>query len=83
MELYAYVHQTPPPEDAATTSETLAYLEACSKLFEQGFLSHDRIHNMDSKILKNIHKGYSYFSSWLNSILEKGKCKLFCVILRF
>jgi len=43
MELYAYVHQTTPPEDAATTSETLAYLEACSKLFEQGFLSHDHI----------------------------------------
>ena len=64
------MHQTPPPEDAVTTSETLAYLEACSKLFEQRFLSHDCIHNMDSKILKNRHKGYSYFSSWLNSILE-------------
>ena len=56
MELYAYVHQTPPPIDVAATSETLAYLEACNKLFEQGFLSHDRISNMDSQILRNIHQ---------------------------
>ena len=75
MELYAYVHQTPPPKDVAATSETLAYLEACNKLFEQGFLSHDRIRNMDSQILRNIHQGYSYFSNWLDSILEKGEYK--------
>ena len=37
FDVHAYVHQTPPPEDAATKSETLAYFEACSKLFEQGF----------------------------------------------
>ena len=72
MELYAYIHQTPPPEDATTTSETLAYLEACNKLFEKGFLCHERIRNKDSEVLKNIQQGYSYFSSWLTSILEKG-----------
>ena len=69
MELYAYIYQTPPPEDATTTSETLAYLEARNKLFEKGFLC---IHNKDSEVLKNIQQGYSYFSSWLTSILEKG-----------
>ena len=73
MELYAYVHQTPPPEDTDVTSETLAYLEACNQLFEQGFLSHGRIRNQDSEILRNINKGYSYFSGWLTSILQKGK----------
>ena len=40
MELYAYIHQTPPPEDADVTSESLAYLEACNKLFERGFLTY-------------------------------------------
>ena len=73
MELYAYIHQNPPPNDASTTSETLSYLEACNKLFEQGFLSHDRIRSMDSKVLKNIQDGYSYFSKWLTSILDQGK----------
>jgi len=73
MELYAYIHQDPAPEDATTTSETLAYLEACNKLFEQGFLSHERVRSMDSKILKNMQDGFSYFSKWLTSILDKGK----------
>jgi len=73
MELYAYIHQDPAPEDATTTAETLTYLEACNKLFEQGFLSHERIRSMDSKILKNMQDGYSYFSNWLTSILDKGK----------
>ena len=43
--------KTPPPEDTATTLEAFTYLEACSKLFEKGFLSHDRIRSMDSKVL--------------------------------
>ena len=72
MELYVYIHQTPPPEDAATTLEAFTYLEACSKLFEKGFLSHDRIRSMDSKVLQNIQDGYSYFSRWLTAILDKG-----------
>ena len=71
-ELHWYVHQDPPPADASMTSETLAYLEACHLLFEQGFLSHERIRNLDSEVLKNISKGYEYFSGWLTSILDKG-----------
>ena len=42
-ELHWYIHQDPPLLDAATTSETLLYLEACNLLFEQGLLGHDRI----------------------------------------
>ena len=72
MELHAYIHQTPPPEDADATSETLAYLEACNQLFERGFLSHERIRSNDSEVLRNINQGYSYFSNWLTSILQKG-----------
>lgn len=68
-ELYWYVHQDPPPVDAPSTSETLAYLEACHLLFEEGFLSHEGIR---SQILKNISKGYEYFSAWLTSLLNEG-----------
>ena len=67
--LHWYVHQDPPPLDAATTSETLLYLEACNLLFEQGLLSHDRIRSMDSDVL---NKGYSYFTAWLDSVFELG-----------
>ena len=65
--------QDPPPDDALMTSETLAYLEACHLLFEQGLLSHECIRGLDSQVLKNISKGYEYFSGWLTSILDKGK----------
>ena len=71
-ELHWYVHQDPPPDDALMTSETLAYLEACHLLFEQGLLSHERIRGLDCQVLKNISKGYEYFSGWLTSILDKG-----------
>ena len=71
-ELHWYVHQDPPPGDALITSKTLAYLEACHLLFEQGLLSHERIRSLDSLVLKNISKGYEYFCGWLASILDKG-----------
>ena len=46
--------------------------KACHLLFEQGFLSHDCIRSMDCDTMKNITKGYEYFSSWLSSILDEG-----------
>jgi len=67
-----YVNQDPPPHDANTTCETLAYLEACNLLFEQGFLSHDRIRSTGSDVIENINKGYQYFTRWLDSILDKS-----------
>lgn len=71
-ELHWYIHQDPTPDNALMTSETLAYLEACHLLFEQGLLSHERIRSLDSDVLRNISKGYEYFSGWLTSILDKG-----------
>ena len=70
-ELVHFVNQDPPPHNVETTCETLAYLEACNLLFEQGFLSHDRIRSTDSEVIKNINKGFEYFSKWLDSILDK------------
>jgi len=72
-ELYWYVHQDPPAVDASTTSETLEYLQACHKLFETGFLSHEKVTSLESPVLKNIDKGYEYFKSWLSTLLDEGK----------
>ena len=71
-ELHWYTHQDPPPEDVLATKETLLYLEACNLLFEQGFLSHDRVRSADAKVLTNINKGFSYFTDWLDSLLKIG-----------
>ena len=75
MELYAYVHQDPPPADVETTRETMKYLEACNNLFEKGFLCHEKITSSDSTVLQNISNGYNYFTTWLSTLLSEGMQK--------
>ena len=44
-------------------------------LFERGILAHVRIWSGDSAILKNMEKGYKFFCSWLDGLLQEGmKC---------
>jgi len=74
-ELYQHTHLEPPPADKASTSETLEYLQACNRLFEAGFLSHDKITSLDSPVLQSIDKGYEYFTSWLSTLLTEGSFK--------
>ena len=58
-ELHSYVTQNPPPTDAPSACCTLKYLTSCN-LFEQGLLSHDRVHAKDIKVIENVRKGYSF-----------------------
>jgi len=79
--LYWNVHQD--PADADVTEETWQYLQAYHKLFEIGFLSHDKVTSIDSPILQSIEDGYKYFTSWLSTLLEEGKIRtpiLMCII---
>lgn len=71
-ELFLYVSGN--PEQAVTdgSKATLSYLEACSKLFENGFLSHEKVDNLDCNALKSINEGFAFFTSWLNQIMDKG-----------
>lgn len=71
-ELYSYIHQEPPPPNVATTIEAHKYLEACSLMFEKGFLCHDKICSMDSTVLQNIFQGYKYFTTWISMLLFEG-----------
>ena len=50
-ELHQYITKDPPPDDADSVKLTLQYLEACKKIFEKGFLSHDKICDVDSPVL--------------------------------
>lgn len=72
VELYSYVNKTPAPADEKSAALTLQYLEACNKLFENGFLSHEKLFNMDNDILKSISKGYNFFTTWFTELMEKG-----------
>ena len=71
-ELQSYITQNPPPADTPSVRCTLKYLTACNMLFEQGLLSHDRVHVKDVKVIENIKVGYSFFSSWLSNLLLNG-----------
>ena len=71
-ELYNHVNQQPSPSDQAYVQTTLSYLEACSKLFEKGFLSHDRVISLESEVIKNIQSGFNFFSGWIDALLKKS-----------
>ena len=70
--MYKYVHENPVPEDHASAKLTLEFLEACNKIFEQGLLSHDKVDTTDCRVLKNIQKGYEFFTKWLDNIYAQG-----------
>ena len=50
--------------DSDTTNETLTYLQACHSQFELGFLSYEKVINMDSTV--------QWFSSWVTKLLNEG-----------
>lgn len=60
-------------DTAKSCQKTLQYLEACSNIFENGFLSHKKVTHMDSPVLKSINEGYCFFVNWINHIRSKGK----------
>ena len=69
-ELYHYISQNPKPGDAESVKQCMLYLEACNKLFENGFLTHQRIFDLDSCVLRSIHEGYFFVSGMMNSQLK-------------
>ena len=71
-ELKSYTQRSPPPCDTPMVMATLKYLTACNQLFEQGFLSHEKVSADNTKVLDSIKMGYSFFSSWLKSLLDEG-----------
>ena len=61
---FHYANQNP-PDDAFSVTSTRKYLEACSKLFENGFLCHKKTCSCDSEVLISIQDGFFY--RWINS----------------
>ena len=56
---------------------TYAYLDACNKLFERGFLYSEgfgksHIKDMGSPVLGNIQEGFQHFREWCD-VLSEGE----------
>ena len=60
------------PTDTSSTKLVLCYLQALQKLFEEGFLTHERITSLQSPILFGMGNGYQFFTKWLESLLNQG-----------
>ena len=71
-ELKEYATATPLPSDTKEVLLVVDYLEACNKIFERGLLAHVRIPSYPNQILENMEQGYSFFTRWLDSLLENG-----------
>lgn len=60
------------PDSSDSTKKTLLFLEACSSLFEHGFLSSDKVESINCDVMKHITKGYKFFTDWFMKVLEEG-----------
>ena len=56
-------------------------------LFENGLLCHERIYDTNSQVLDRMQQGFSFLTTWLDSLLKEGettdkdcifKVQLFC-----
>ena len=76
-ELYHYLELCKDNVERIATKNTLNYLESCNKIFERGFLSHEKVKDENSQVLKNIQDGYKFFTDWSDQIFENGIVKLY------
>ena len=56
----------------AEDRQTLLYLTALNKLFEQGILSSSQVCSMEANELKNMRSGFKYFEDWCLDIRAGG-----------
>ena len=48
---------------------------ACNKLFEGGFLSHEKIYANKRDVMENIDSGFNYFCDWFGALQYGGDFK--------
>ena len=65
-ELHSFVATVPRPVGANEAECILKFLEACNLMFENGFLSHDKVSVSNKQVLATLIKGMSSFASgWM------------------
>ncbi len=60
------------PHNAESVRKTLDYLQNLNQLFEEGFLSHEKIDSFTHPVLLKMQEGMDYLTTWLDSLLEQG-----------
>ena len=74
-ELDAYLHPANgiAPHDYTSVTQSLGYLKACNALFENGYLSHNTINDVQSPVLASIAEGYTFFRNWFDTLDSDGR----------
>ncbi len=54
-----------------THSLTVEYLQACSLMFENGILSHDKMTSTSFKALSNMAKAMKWFEKWKEELQDE------------
>ena len=69
-EIYTYMNPQygEAPHHLAAVQQTYQYLTTCNQLFEEGFLSHYRIEDINSEVLHSIMEGYKFFVRWHDAL---------------
>ena len=65
MELFNYMSENATAIDILSVKNAHQFLEACHKIFEKGFLSHEKIINLD-EVLQSLLEGYQFFTNWID-----------------
>ncbi len=71
-ELYQYIFYKPDDADTNQVRKALKYLEALNKMFERGYLSHEKDTFMKCEVMRLIEEGFKFFTDWITTILNEG-----------
>ena len=73
-ELNEYIDSN--PVDAPSVRLAVQFLQSLNMLFEEGFLTHEKIHGINSSVLARMQQGYSFFVKWLDPLIDEGVLSL-------
>ena len=77
--MIAAIREMAEKNDALRETHTLTanYLTACSMIFENGILSHEKVTSMNSKPITNITEGIKWFLKWKEELQgEQGNVEV-------
>lgn len=69
-------------KDTSKEAHTLTanYLKACSMIFENGILSHEKITSMSSTSIANMTEGMKWFHKWKEELQQEPGTMYICII---
>lgn len=68
--MIAAIQEMVEKRQSSTDTLTAEYLKACSNIFENGILSHEKIESTSSTPLRNMAEGMKWFYQWKEELMQ-------------